>query len=143
VTVALEYKPAAQMVVADALSRTSKFPTTLDESPDEDDPFFPYVDQPPSSITLPNGQNLVSLSTNEPCNNFLNVHKEYDADTEDNIDYPIHPMKTSFSRGKDHSYSTSRSLSRFNQKPSRHLVNDSEITSEEISGDKDKKFQDG
>lgn len=85
----IEYKPAAQMVVPDALSRNSKFPTMLDASPDEDDPFSPYVNDPPKSITLPNGQSLKTLLAQDRiCCNFVNIENVYDADTEDNIDIP-------------------------------------------------------
>ncbi|KAK3089628.1 hypothetical protein FSP39_005185 [Pinctada imbricata] len=82
------YKPASQMTVPDALSRTSKFPAILENSPDEEDPYFPYTNEPPSSITLPNGQSLTSLfQTDNVCSNFLQMDNQcdvYDADTEDN-----------------------------------------------------------
>ena len=116
------------MVVPDSLSRTSKFPTTVNESPDEDDPFFHYANEPPSSITMSNGQTLASLLTNELCSNFLDVHNVYDADTEDNIDHPIHHMKT---LGKGHSYSTQSLISSVNDQPSKY--SDIEITPQDIS----------
>ena len=85
------YKPAAEMCVADALSRNPKFPAVMESSPDEEDPHFPYVSEK-TSVKLPNGDNLHSLlqtannDTNVVQANFLKVAPcEYDADTEDNL----------------------------------------------------------
>ncbi|KAL5017800.1 hypothetical protein ScPMuIL_003522 [Solemya velum] len=56
----LEYKPASQMTVADALSRCSP-PGQDVSSPNEDDPFFPYVPETTGDISLPTGQNIADL----------------------------------------------------------------------------------
>lgn len=91
----IEYKPAAQMVVPDALSRNSNFQSVIEASLDEDDPFFPYVSEPQTSITLPNGQCLKSLLSQDlVCSNFVNVENVYDADTEDNLEIPCYNPKT-------------------------------------------------
>ena len=58
------------------------------------------------------------------------MHNVYDADTEDNIDHPIHHMKT---LGKGHSYSTQSLISSVNDQPSKYIISDSEITPQDIS----------
>lgn len=66
----------------------------MEASPDEDDPFFPYVSEPQTSITLPNGQCLKSLLSQDlVCSNFVNVENVYDADTEDNLEIPCYNPK--------------------------------------------------
>lgn len=94
----LQYKPAEQMQVADALSR-NHWEISGDQcdkvvSPDEDDPFFPYVTEETGDIKLPNGQNLADLLRNNSdidginkCS-FVNIQDpEYDADTDDVIEH--------------------------------------------------------
>ncbi|CAC5418267.1 unnamed protein product [Mytilus coruscus] len=49
----LQYKPAEQMQVADALSRCTRQNDEPVISPDEDDPFFPYVTERTGQIKLP------------------------------------------------------------------------------------------
>jgi hypothetical protein len=128
----IEYKSAAQMVVPDALSRNTEFPTMLSDSPDEEDPFFPYVDEPPRSITLPNGQQLSSLlNANDLCANFIDVHDVYDADTEDNIEYPAVALKTPHTVYQDHirdPYGTRLSKTKTNQRPFRSITVSDEIS---------------
>ena len=41
------YKPAAEMVVPDSLSMSAVYPEVLNSSPEEEDPFFPYVQEQP------------------------------------------------------------------------------------------------
>ena len=84
----IEYKPASQMTVADALSRNPKFPTVLDSSPDEENLFFPYVKEKQTTIKLPNVQSSSTLmGGSQKCSNFVDVKcNVYDADTEENID---------------------------------------------------------
>ena len=80
------YKPASEMCVPDALSRNSNFPTVLSSSPEEEDPYFPYVQEKPTTVKLPDGSRLEDLIQTEPKSNFLKVAQfEYDADTEDNM----------------------------------------------------------
>jgi hypothetical protein len=62
-------------------------------SPDEDDPFFPYVTENTGNIKLPTGQNLVDLFSyytilivTECMNVPLFKDPEYDADTDDVIE---------------------------------------------------------
>jgi hypothetical protein len=92
----LQYKPAEQMQVADALSRNhwdnprDKYDQVV--SPDEDDPFFPYVTENTGNIKLPTGQNLVDLLHNSDsdrvfeCSVVQIQDPEYDADTDDVIE---------------------------------------------------------
>ena len=65
-TFRLEYKPAAQMVVADALSRCRPDPQLEPprSSPGETDVFFPYVQEPPTEQVLPGGVQLRELIGN-------------------------------------------------------------------------------
>lgn len=93
----IEYKPAAQMCVPGALSRNPNFPTYMESSPEEDDPYFPYVSEKPCAIRLPNGEDLANLIPTrdndchtERCNevNFMKTvisPVNYYADTEDNL----------------------------------------------------------
>jgi hypothetical protein len=81
------------MQVADALSRNhwdnprDKYDQVV--SPDEDDPFFPYVTENTGNIKLPTGQNLVDLLHNSDsdrvfeCSVVQIQDPEYDADTDD------------------------------------------------------------
>ena len=46
------YKSAAQMTVPDALSRNIEYPECMDSSPEEEDPYFPYVDEKPTQIRV-------------------------------------------------------------------------------------------
>lgn len=133
--VSIEYKSAAQMVVAIALSRNPEFPKMLSDSPDEEDLFFPYVDEPPSSFTLPNGQQLSSLlNAKELCANFIDVHDVYDTDTEDNIDYPVVAIKTPRTQCTVYNehirvpYSTPPIKTNTNQRPSGPITVSDEIT---------------
>lgn len=57
----LEYKPATKMVVPDALSRCKSDGSLDFSSPDEHDPFFPYIKEETGDIKLPDGSNLVDL----------------------------------------------------------------------------------
>ena len=57
----IHYKPAEQMQVADALSRSENPTNDVVESPTEDDPYFPYVTDNTGTIELPDGTNFVDL----------------------------------------------------------------------------------
>lgn len=95
----IEYKPASQMQVPDALSRNPEFPSVLESSPEEDDPYFPYVNEKPTTIKLPTGDTLQSLLNQNEVSNFIAVDTHYDGDTEDNIDYFLlkkHKQRTNF-----------------------------------------------
>ena len=84
------------MQVADALSRNhwdiprDKYDQVV--SPDENDPFFPYVTENTANIKLPTGQNLVDLLHNSDsdrvyeCSVVQIQDPEYDADTDDVIE---------------------------------------------------------
>jgi hypothetical protein len=92
----LQYKPAEQMQVADALFRNhwdiprDKYDQVV--SPEENDPFFPYVTENTANIKLPTGQNLVDLLHNSDsdrvyeCSVVQIQDPEYDADTDDVIE---------------------------------------------------------
>lgn len=93
------------MCVPDALSRNPNFPTYMESSPEEDDPYFPYVSEKPCAIRLPNGEDLANLIPTrdndchtERCNkvNFMKTvisSVNYDADTEDNLPDYDRPIK--------------------------------------------------
>ena len=46
------FKPAAQMTVPDALLRNIEYPECMDSSPEEEDPYLPYVDKKPTQIRV-------------------------------------------------------------------------------------------
>ena len=91
----LHYKPAEQMQVPDALSRCHwENPQQKCEqvvSPDEDDPFFPYVSEMTGQIKLPSGKNLANFLKQSDSDETLNINcvqlssqePEYDADTDE------------------------------------------------------------
>ena len=66
----LQWKPGSEMVVPDALSRAiPKIATQpLCQSPDEDDPYFPYVPESQKQALLPDGQNLHDLLLHDSSN---------------------------------------------------------------------------
>lgn len=83
------------MCVADALSRNPIFPPRLYSSPDEENPYFPFVEEVQRSkfkvqpVKLPNGENLESLLDNSVESNFIKtINVEYNADTEDDWQKP-------------------------------------------------------
>ena len=53
------YKPAAEMVVPDSISRSAVYPEEVNFSPEEDDPFFPYVEEKPSKVRIISSENKV------------------------------------------------------------------------------------
>ena len=55
------YKPAAQMVVPDTLSRCKQVFDPATPSPDEEDPYFPYIPERTGDVKLPNGGDLRDL----------------------------------------------------------------------------------
>ncbi|CAC5411038.1 unnamed protein product [Mytilus coruscus] len=57
----IEYQPAEQMQVADALSRCENPHSLQAESPTEEDPYFPYISDEVGEIELPGGQNFAEL----------------------------------------------------------------------------------
>jgi hypothetical protein len=82
----IKYKPPSEMCVPDALSRNPVFPTTLDSSPEEEDPYFPYVQEDVKPVRLPGGQTLDSLIKIPVESNFIKtVNIEYEADTEEDF----------------------------------------------------------
>ena len=85
------YKPANEMKVPDALPRKPEVSENVSSSPDEKDPYFPYVVEKLKDGKLPNGEPLSSL-LRTPRLNFVkvinhNIPDEYDADTEDNFQF--------------------------------------------------------
>ncbi|CAG2185803.1 unnamed protein product [Mytilus edulis] len=108
----IQYKPAREMQVPDALSRCTQETNNAFESPDEQDPYFPYEPENTGQIIVPGGIQLTTLlhdsdtsdSKNLQLNNIclpapvpmytvdnsvprknvlLQAQNEYDADTED------------------------------------------------------------
>lgn len=77
------YKPAAQMVVTDVLSRNPVYPEQLECSPVEEDAFFPYVCEPVKTIRYENDDKVLKPLVNKI--DILKPEAFYDADTEDNI----------------------------------------------------------
>lgn len=53
----IKYKPASEMCVVDALSRNPIFPSRLDSSPEEEDLYFPFVEENVQPVKLSNGKN--------------------------------------------------------------------------------------
>ncbi|CAC5421039.1 unnamed protein product [Mytilus coruscus] len=51
----IQYKPATEMQVLDALSRCTQETSTAFESPDENDPYFPYEPENTGQIIVPTG----------------------------------------------------------------------------------------
>lgn len=90
----IKYKLASEMCVADALSRNPIFPSRLDSSPEEEDPYFPFVEEKVQPVKLPNGKNLESLFDHPVESNFIKtINVEYDADTEDDWQKPHAPLR--------------------------------------------------
>ena len=81
----LQYKPAAHMAVPDALSRCKEIFDPPVNSPDEEDPNFPYVTEQTGQVKLPNGVDLKDLVdiSDAQINNIHKTDPEYDGDTED------------------------------------------------------------
>ena len=93
----IQYKPAKEICVPDALSRN--LPRNCDDdvdSPDADDQSFPYVNERSGQILLPDGQSLPSCfqSPVEEINRIALVTPQldgdlgYDADTNEHLDIP-------------------------------------------------------
>ncbi|KAK3105335.1 hypothetical protein FSP39_022873 [Pinctada imbricata] len=83
----IEYKPAKEMVVADALSRNIQDDDIKFDSPDVDDAFFPYIAEKSGCINFPNGKPL-SMDLLHPEVNRIqilraNIDDGYDADTDE------------------------------------------------------------
>jgi hypothetical protein len=97
----IQYKPAGQIQLPDALSRCPEVAQVLSESPAEEDPFFPFIQENVGPINLPNGSNLSDLlCAKETVNDTGEVKTvlaivpvednsnsdPYDGDTEDTVD---------------------------------------------------------
>lgn len=95
----IQYKPAAEMTLPDALSRCPEVAPLLSESPAEDDPYFPFIEEPIGQIKLPNGSNLCDILkpdiNSEPKHvqvidilpvDSIETNDPYDADTSDVTD---------------------------------------------------------
>ena len=63
----IAHKPAESMVVCDSLSRARPIHSLESEesSPNENDPYFPFVPEPVNEILLPNGSSLQEVICNE------------------------------------------------------------------------------
>ena len=83
------YKPAAEMVVPDSLSRRTVYSEVLNSSPEEDDPYFPYVEEKPSQVRIISPENKIIQTYRFASHARVHKHDSsqnvYDADTEDNI----------------------------------------------------------
>ena len=111
----IQYKPAAQMLVPDALSRcTDSHVVDGNTSPDEAGPFFPYVTEHTGEINLPEGVQLHNILGNHSLDCVNNVRKEdividqgYLADSEDISDDELKPcyIGTNCSSKFDQNYS--------------------------------------
>lgn len=91
------YKPAADMQLPDALSRCPEVAQVLSESPAEEDPFFPYMEESIGQITLPDGSDLIDrLNPNKEnetkfvqaiqSTSISSATDPYDADTDESSD---------------------------------------------------------
>ena len=91
----IQYKPASQMQAPDALSRCKEDNVDGNTSPDETDPYFPYVTEEVGDIRLPEGLPLSDLlgRNNQSVNAVSTLTKDIDsgylADTEENSKKPI------------------------------------------------------
>ncbi len=108
----IRYKPAAEMVVPDALSRCcplshAQGPNSPVSSPEEDDRFFPYVSETVGQITFPvedlpqSAETRPVVSSAQVQNDLIppnvcrmarphvDLHDEYDADTEAPFEYSL------------------------------------------------------
>ncbi|CAG2206375.1 unnamed protein product [Mytilus edulis] len=119
-TFEIQYKPAEQMKVADALSRCENPENIPIESPAEDDPFFPLVTENTGEIRLPGGVKFVDLFEsndntdvvvqaidmvadkhidlyNVETDEHNSLNDPYDADTDESDSY-VHNRKKKFGR---------------------------------------------
>lgn len=82
----ISYRPAAEMVVPDALSRCFPNPAadSLGSSPDENDPFFPYVSENCGEIQFSSNlkQPTIQAITTAEANVLEQQSSDYDGDTE-------------------------------------------------------------
>ncbi len=86
----IEYKPAAEMVVPDALSRCKETQDSPATSPDDEDPYFPYMEEKAGEVRLPGGTKMSDMllySEGSQANNIAKLATEdaYDGDTEDTV----------------------------------------------------------
>ncbi|CAG2249579.1 unnamed protein product [Mytilus edulis] len=92
------YKKADDMQVPDALSRCENSKAEVVESPVEDDPFFPFVEDVCGKVKLPNGQHFSELIaskvadvqavhiTDNAYDADILISDPYDADTDESDD---------------------------------------------------------
>lgn len=107
----IKYKPASEMCVAGALSRNPIFPSRLDSSPEEEDPYFTFVEEKVQPKKLPNGKNLESLFDNPVESNFIKtINVEYDANTEDDWQKLMHRYANAADQLKHYRLRTQKSL---------------------------------
>ena len=85
----IRYKPAAQMQVPDALSRypdTTFVENRADDSPDENDPYFPYMEEVAGNIVFRQGEKTQFLTAPPDQINSASLQEDYNdgyfADTE-------------------------------------------------------------
>ena len=64
----IKYKPAREMQVADALSRCSNNSKNTFDSPEEQDPYFPYENENVGNIVVPEGKSFSDLLCNNSSN---------------------------------------------------------------------------
>ncbi|MCG8077951.1 MAG: DDE-type integrase/transposase/recombinase, partial [Candidatus Thiodiazotropha taylori] len=72
----ISYKPAESMVVCDSLSRAKPVHSldSAESSPNENDPYFPYVPEPANKIFFPNGSTLQDIISTEQSNQQKSVN---------------------------------------------------------------------
>ena len=103
----ISYKPAEAMIVCDSLSRAKPIHSVDSEesSPNENDPYFPYVPEPVNKIRLPNGSSLQEIICTEqpPAQQSVNhvliqpsfLHKLQDCDSAYDGDTDLPQVKRS------------------------------------------------
>ena len=103
----ISYKPAEAMIVCDSLSRAKPIHSVDSEesSPNENDPYFPYVPEPVNKIRLPNGPSLQEIICTEqpPAQQSVNhvliqpsfLHKLQDCDSAYDGDTDLPQVKRS------------------------------------------------
>ena len=100
----IEYKPAAEMAVADTLSRCRPTMDSPASSPDEEDPNFPYTKEIVGNVHLPGGVNIRDLlaSSDAEANHIACVHPDALYDAESESDRNMSPMQFSHKRKYRH-----------------------------------------
>ena len=125
----IEYRPAGEMVVPDALSRCHSKPSRnleIDSPVENEDPFFPYVTDKPTRVVLPGGQSLADLV------NITSSDEDTTPSSSINHDRPQPPPRVSCVR--DTSIPTHNRFSILSDCDAQYDADTSEVDCESITG---------